>query len=152
MVAKPPAAPTQPPAATARPNARGQGAHDHGPRLATTAGASLHRASHARTQSPQGAQPALQGAQPAPEPTATARATPAPTAATVTTAAASGNAIRGQVFVDTDANGVRSDGEPGVAQVDITLTYANGLTRTARTADDGTFSFAAWPPTRTASR
>jgi hypothetical protein len=50
------------------------------------------------------------------------------------------------VFVDLDANGARDDGEPGVAQVDITLTFANGATRVARSADDGTFSFGGLAP------
>jgi SdrD B-like domain/Peptidase_C39 like family len=78
---------------------------------------------------PQGAQP------PAPS------ATPKATAATVALAAAAGSSIKGQVFADANANGVRDDGELGVSQVDITLTYPNGVTRTTRTADDGTFSF-----------
>jgi hypothetical protein len=78
---------------------------------------------------------------PSPVASATAQVTPLPTPATVPVAAAAGNAISGAVFVDTDANGVRADGEPGVAQIDITLTSANGLSRTVRTADDGAFSF-----------
>lgn len=61
-------------------------------------------------------------------------------------AAASGSVLSGHVFVDADANGVRDDGEIGVAQVDVTLTYANGLTRTVRTADDGTFVFPGLAP------
>ena len=74
-------------------------------------------------------------------PAVTSQATPVATNVTVALSAAVGGAISGQVFADTDANGVRNDGEFGVAQIDVTLTYANGLTRSARTADDGTFSF-----------
>jgi hypothetical protein len=50
-------------------------------------------------------------------------------------------AVRGVAFFDADANGERADSKPGLAQVDITLSSANGLTRTTRTADDGAFAF-----------
>jgi hypothetical protein len=75
----------------------------------------------------------------APATPAAAATTAAPT--TIPGAPVAGSALKGRVYFDTDANGVRSDGEAGIAQIDITLTYANGLSRIARTNDDGAFGF-----------
>ncbi|MGI9149341.1 MAG: C39 family peptidase, partial [Chloroflexota bacterium] len=114
----------------------------------------------ALTLAPQAPLPATPGAaQPqAPQPTPivrtsltlqgspTVQATAQSTPATAAAGASPGSVIHGQVFVDTDASGDRSDGEPGVAQIDLMLTYPNGRTRTARTTDDGAFSFDSLPP------
>jgi hypothetical protein len=51
------------------------------------------------------------------------------------------SAIRGVAFVDADADSKRSESEPGIAKVDVTLSASDGLSRTTRTADDGTFAF-----------
>jgi hypothetical protein len=129
-VSKAPPAPTQPPAAPAAPTpgASGPAAQAHAaPPTGTNAQASPPAAASAQ-------------AQPSPATAGAGQATPGGTPATVVLAAA-GNTISGQVFVDADANGLRSDGEPGVAQIDIALWSATGLIRTVRTADDGTFSF-----------
>ena len=105
---------------------------------------------------------------PSPKPTAQPTATPkvaptlVPTAAPTTVAAAtpvqatpvpsvsptvappSGAAtgtIRGSAFIDANADGQFSDGEVGVAQVDIKLTDAAGLSRLTHTDDSGAFVF-----------
>jgi hypothetical protein len=51
------------------------------------------------------------------------------------------SAIHGVAFFDADANGEQADSEPGLGQLDVTLSFANGLSRTTRTADNGTFTF-----------
>jgi hypothetical protein len=87
----------------------------------------------------------------APAATATPVAvTPSPsTAATATSGASTSTGtgtLRGRTFVDANADGQFADGEAGLGQVSIKLTYANGLTRTAATDDAGAFSFDALSP------
>jgi len=125
-----PAAQTQPPSAPLTPSA---------------AATSDKPAATVATAQPQRTQTAAATVQATPAARATVQATPADggtvQATPVATVAAAGGAIVGQVFVDTDANGVRTDGEPGIAQIDVTLSSPNGLTRTVRTSDEGAFTF-----------
>jgi SdrD B-like domain len=101
----------------------------------------------APAQSPQGTAtsiPAAPAASVAPSasvsPTPSVSATPS-TTPTSATAASGTAAVRGQAFVDANADGQVSDGEVGLAQVEIKLTYPNGLSRSTRTDDTGAFSF-----------
>ena len=87
----------------------------------------------------------------APAATATPVAvTPSPsTAATATNGASTSTGtgtLRGRTFVDANADGQFADGEAGLGQVSVKLTYANGLTRTATSDDAGAFSFDALAP------
>jgi SdrD B-like domain/Peptidase_C39 like family len=87
----------------------------------------------------------------APAATATPVAvTPSPsTAATATSGASTSTGtgtLRGRTFVDANADGQFADGEAGLGQVSVKLTYANGLTRTATSDDAGAFSFDALAP------
>ncbi|HLZ31360.1 MAG TPA: SdrD B-like domain-containing protein [Chloroflexota bacterium] len=147
VVTKPAPAPTPPPAVVASPTPT---AKDKAPlSTAPPSQPQSTRPAPQGAQPAQGALPAPQGALPAPQGTPAAPAstvTAPPTPGAVASNVAAGSAITGAVFVDLDANGLRSDGEPGVAQVDITLTSPNGLTRTVRTTDDGTFSFPGLTP------
>src|SRR5579859_3560327 len=147
VVTKPAPAPTPPPAVVASPTPT---AKDKAPlSTAPPSQPQSTRPAPLGAQPAQGALPAPQGALPAPQGTPAAPAstvTAPPTPGAVASNVAAGSAITGAVFVDLDANGLRSDGEPGVAQVDITLTSPNGLTRTVRTTDDGTFSFPGLTP------
>ncbi len=71
-------------------------------------------------------------------------ASASPTASTTpasTTASTGAATIHGQAFVDANADGQVSDGEVGLAQVEIRLTFPNGLSRSTRTDDAGVFSF-----------
>ena len=54
--------------------------------------------------------------------------------------------IHGWTFVDANADGQFADGEAGLGQVSVKLTYANGLSRTAATDDTGAFAFDALVP------
>jgi hypothetical protein len=84
-------------------------------------------------------------------PPATATATSAPTSTATPLAAArpaaspsaltGTGAIHGTAFGDSNADGQISDGEAGVGQVSVTLTFANGLSRTVQTDDSGAFEF-----------
>jgi hypothetical protein len=87
----------------------------------------------------------------APAATATPVAvTPSPsTVATATSGASTSTGtgtLRGRTFVDANADGQFADGEAGLGQVSVKLTYANGLTRTATSDDAGAFSFDALAP------
>ena len=77
-------------------------------------------------------------------------ATPSPSPAATATSGASTSTgtgtLRGRTFVDANADGQFADGEAGLGQVSVKLTYANGLTRTAATDDAGSFSFDALVP------
>ena len=77
-------------------------------------------------------------------------ATPSPSPAATATSGASTSTgtgtLRGRTFVDANADGQFADGETGLGQVSVKLTYANGLTRTAATDDAGAFSFDALVP------
>src|SRR5947209_2494612 len=77
-------------------------------------------------------------------------ATPSPSPAATATSGASTSTgtgtLRGRTFVDANADGQFADGETGLGQVSVKLTYANGLTRTAATDDAGSFSFDALVP------
>jgi hypothetical protein len=77
-------------------------------------------------------------------------ATPSPSPAATATSGASTSTgtgtLRGRTFVDANADGQFADGEAGLGQVSVKLTYANGLTRTAATDDAGSFSFDALAP------
>ncbi|BAY07168.1 SdrD B-like domain-containing protein [Calothrix sp. NIES-2098] len=50
------------------------------------------------------------------------------------------------VFADTNANGTQDSGEPGIANVTVTLTLPNGTTRTATTDSNGKYSFPGLAP------
>src|SRR5437763_12963980 len=71
-------------------------------------------------------------ASPSASPTVSATSTPAAVAAGV---------VHGQGFGDTDANGQPGDAETGLAHVEVSITFANGLSRSATTDDSGTFAF-----------
>ena len=80
----------------------------------------------------------------APAASVSAAASVSPTASTTpasTTASTGAATIHGQAFVDANADGQVGDGEGGLAQVEIKLTYPNGLSRSTRTDDTGAFSF-----------
>jgi hypothetical protein len=64
-----------------------------------------------------------------------------PVAPAPTSAASGTRTIQGWAFVDANADGQLSDGETGLGQVSVKLTYANGLIRTVVTDDSGAFSF-----------
>ena len=63
-----------------------------------------------------------------------------------TTTAASAGSVHGWAFVDVNADGVAGEGELGLAQVDVKLTFPNGASRTTRTDATGAFSFDALMP------
>lgn len=63
----------------------------------------------------------------------------APTAALAATA--DGGAITGNVWLDLDGDGVRSDAEPGRADVSITLRTSATILDATMTDEDGTWSF-----------
>ncbi|MDZ8053347.1 MAG: SdrD B-like domain-containing protein [Aulosira sp. ZfuVER01] len=50
------------------------------------------------------------------------------------------------VFTDTNANGTQDSGEPGIANVTVTLTLPNGTPRTATTDSNGKYSFPGLAP------
>jgi SdrD B-like protein/peptidase C39-like protein len=54
--------------------------------------------------------------------------------------------VHGAVFVDANADGQVEDGEAGLSNVDVTLTYSSGLSRTGHTDDAGAFTFDALAP------
>ena len=68
-----------------------------------------------------------------------------PCAVSTSTSTGTGT-LRGRTFVDANADGQFADGEAGLGQVSVKLTYANGLTRTATSDDAGAFSFDALAP------
>jgi SdrD B-like domain/Peptidase_C39 like family len=78
---------------------------------------------------------------PTPEPS------PVATAATAGAAASTGaGTIQGRTFLDANADGQLGDGEEGLGQVGVKLTYANGLSRTVVSDDTGAFVFDGLPP------
>jgi hypothetical protein len=83
-------------------------------------------------------------------PVAPTSTTPTPAAASATPAptgpAGGTGTIQGRAFVDANADGQFSDGETGLGQVSVQLTYANGPSRTVETDDSGAFAFDALPP------
>jgi hypothetical protein len=54
---------------------------------------------------------------------------------------AGAGSIRGTAFSDADANGQLNEGDSAFAQLDVSLSTANTVLRSTRTADDGTFAF-----------
>jgi hypothetical protein len=64
----------------------------------------------------------------------------------VVSAIAGPNRIEGTVFEDANADGQVQDGESGIANVDVTLTFTNGLSRTAHSDSNGAFAFDGLPP------
>jgi hypothetical protein len=54
--------------------------------------------------------------------------------------------VRGQAYVDLNADGQLEDSETGLAHVDVKLTLTNGLSRSASTGDDGAFVFEGLAP------
>ena len=60
--------------------------------------------------------------------------------------APSGNAqIAGTIFIDDNANGQLTDSKQRLLNVEVVLTYANGLSRATHTDDGGAFTFDALP-------
>jgi hypothetical protein len=69
----------------------------------------------------------------------TVQPTTQPTAVTLATIGT--GAVHGEAFLDANANGEFDSADAAFAQVDITLSTANGMARTTRTNEDGTFAF-----------
>jgi SdrD B-like domain/Peptidase_C39 like family len=92
--------------------------------------------------------PSAAATTPTPAPTATTP-TPVPTAnatASATLVAATGSdSIHGTAFLDTNADGQIQDAEPFLENVAVTLTFQNGLSRTAHTDNTGAFTFDGLP-------
>ena len=70
-----------------------------------------------------------------------ATASPSPAATAASGASAGTGTIQGWAFVDANADGQFADGETGLGQVSVKLSYPNGLIRTVATDDAGAFSF-----------
>src|SRR5262249_4665003 len=80
-------------------------------------------------------------AKPSASPSASpATATATALASTTSSTSTSKGGIHGVVFVDDNADGTKTDGEPGVAQFAVTLAGSNG-SRTVHTDVDGKFAF-----------
>ena len=87
------------------------------------------------------------------KPTQTATATPTQAAASPTAAASATafvaptgtGSISGTVFVDDNANGQLSNAKSRIANVEVILTFANGLTRSTHSDQTGAFTFDALP-------
>jgi peptidase C39-like protein/SdrD B-like protein len=85
-------------------------------------------------------------ATPSPSPSRDAAvAAASPTPPVGATPAATGS-IHGTTFVDDTANGQLTDAKQRLNNVEITLTFANGLSRTTHTDDAGEYSFDGLPP------
>ncbi|MBV9894624.1 MAG: C39 family peptidase [Chloroflexi bacterium] len=72
-------------------------------------------------------------------------AAPSPGPTVVATPAGSGN-VHGTTFVDDNANGQLTDSKQRLTNVEVVLTFSNGLSRTTHTDDSGEFSFDGLPP------
>lgn len=75
-----------------------------------------------------------------PSPVASSTLAPSPTAAS-----AGSNTVHGTAYVDDNANGQLTDAKRRMTNVEITLTYANGLSRTSHTDDTGNYTFDGLP-------
>jgi hypothetical protein len=87
-------------------------------------------------------------ASPTPPPVASATPPPKPPTPNPTPAVSPGvltGSIRGTAFFDTNADGQFEDGKGVLSNVDVTLTFANGLSLTSHTDDAGAFAFDGLP-------
>ncbi|HEX8969122.1 MAG TPA: SdrD B-like domain-containing protein, partial [Chloroflexota bacterium] len=87
-------------------------------------------------------------ATPSPAPTRPSTPSPAPTLppptpppATPPAASIGLSSLHGTAFFDVNADGQVEDGEAGLPDLEITLTFANGQRRTTHTDENGAFSF-----------
>jgi hypothetical protein len=85
--------------------------------------------------------PAITSPAATPPPTIPPTPSVAPTQPPSTLPPAARGAIHGQTFVDTDANGQLGSADGAFVGIDISLSSANGLARTTRSGEDGTFAF-----------
>src|SRR5581483_7290112 len=79
-------------------------------------------------------------ASPSAPPTAAPPATPVPTSAPSVALTGSGS-VHGTAFVDSNADGQLTPSEQRLTNVQLTLTFANGLARTTLSDETGHFSF-----------
>jgi hypothetical protein len=102
----------------------------------------------AATTVPTSSTPARASTPPPATPTALPTNQPTPSVSPTADSAlvAGKDSIHGTVFVDDNANGQVTDSKQRLANVEIVLTFANGLSRTTHSDESGAFGFDGLPP------